>query len=392
MLESKNPQIDAAGLTARVQAEARCAGATPPPPAPDPPAGLVAGLFDHARGEVASLVAKVRESNAVHSRIPRFLQAFFRDQERCNRLLLHAVERQEKQIALLQSLVARQAEQLAELPVPALRAELTTLKEAFARLLDRLDPGRAPAANADFAAAAAAVRRHELDAFYAVFEDRHRGTRAEIKDRLRVYLPHVARAGAGTPERPVLDLGCGRGEWLELLKENGFTARGADLNLPALALCRELGLDVAGSDALACLRSLPARSVGMVTGFHIVEHLPFPVQVELMKQIRRVLVDGGLAVLETPNPANVLVGACDFYTDPTHRSPLPSALTRFLFEYAGFTDIRVLFLQPCAAQDRVPDGEGPLAARLNDCFYGPRDYGVIGTKPAASRTPGPDAR
>jgi len=261
-----------------------------------------------------------------------------------------------------------------------LKAEIAVQKEALARLLDQLDPVSTPAASATAAAAAQEVRQHELDAFYAAFENRHRGSREQIKDRLRVYLPYVAQARAGTPERPILDLGCGRGEWLELLKEHQYAARGVDMNIPALMLCRDRGLDVAQSDTLAYLRSLPDQSVGMVTGFHIIEHLSFPLLIALLAQVYRVLQDGGLAVMETPNPANIVVGACDFHTDPTHRTPLPSALTTFLFEYTGFKDIQTLFLQPCDAAQRVPDSAGPLARRFNDYFYGPRDYGIIGRK------------
>jgi O-antigen chain-terminating methyltransferase len=378
MLESKNPEIDPGELMARAQAETQRLKTAKPSPAPDPPAGLVVSPPDQLRDEIADAIAQARQSNQVRAGIPRFLHPLFRNQGRCIRLLMRAVELQEKQIEILHAIVAR----LQETNLQNLRAEIASQKEMLARLLNQLDPKRAESSNATLAAAATEVRRHELDAFYTAFENRHRGTRSQIKDRLRVYLPHVARAGAGTPERPILDLGCGRGEWLELMKENGHAARGADLNIPMLSLCRELGLDVVESDALACLRSLPDRSLGMVTGFHIIEHLPFPVLLELMKQIHRVLQDGGLAVLETPNPGNIVVGACNFYIDPTHRSPLPSALTEFLFEYAGFTDIRVLLLQLCDARQRVPEAESPLARRFNDYFYGPLDYGVIGIKPA----------
>ena len=97
-------------------------------------------------------------------------------------------------------------------------------------------------------AATSEIQEHLLDAFYAGFEDHFRGSREDIKERARIYLPIVRKVGAGTPERPVLDLGCGRGEWLELLKESGLHGRGVDRNQGMIAESSQRGLDVAEGD------------------------------------------------------------------------------------------------------------------------------------------------
>jgi SAM-dependent methyltransferase len=217
---------------------------------------------------------------------------------------------------------------------------------------------------------------NQLDALYAALEDRFRGSREEIKDRFRVYLPYIESAGVSGE---VIDLGCGRGEWLELLNETGIKARGVEKNLVLIDRCRERGLEVVEDDMLAHLRSLPNESTRAITGFHIIEHVSIDALVSLLDESLRVLRPGGIAIFETPNPENVLVGSNFFYLDPTHRHPLPSELMQFLFESRGFHSIEVLNLHPWDT-GRVA-GEGELAERFNGYFFGPMDYAILGWKP-----------
>jgi len=117
-----------------------------------------------------------------------------------------------------------------------------------------------------------------------------------------------------------------------------------------------------------------------VTAFHLVEHLPFRKLIHLLDEVTRVLQTGGVAILETPNPGNILVGARDFYRDPTHRHPIPDGTLRLLVESRGLSVVQVLPLHPDDI-DRVPGGDGDaLRQRFNDYFYGPRDYAVVGVK------------
>ncbi len=223
---------------------------------------------------------------------------------------------------------------------------------------------------------------HLLDSLYVTFEDKFRGTRGEIRERLRVYLDILRAAGAGSEEQPVLDIGCGRGEWLELLRDEGLAGRGVDLNDTLAHQCRERGLAVETGDAIAHLRSLPEASLGAVTGFHIIEHLPMETQLELYGEAVRVLRPGGVAIFETPNPQNLLVGACNFYADPTHKRPLYPETQKFFLEYRGFSRVELKFLHPHEPGARLPEDEAPeLAARLNDLLACARDYAVIGYRP-----------
>ena len=223
--------------------------------------------------------------------------------------------------------------------------------------------------------------RHRLDAMYVSFEDEFRGTREDIKGRVEVYLPIIRECGAGTPDRPVLDIGCGRGEWLEVLAANRLTARGIDINRIMVDQCRGLGLEVTESDALGHLRSLPDGGMGAITGHHIIEHLPFDIVIALFDECLRVLVPGGVVIFETPNPANLLVGACNFYLDPTHRNPLPSQTVSFMAEARGFCRVKTLPLHPMAEFGRMNQDREGIEGKLTDLLFGPQDYAVIGYRP-----------
>lgn len=181
--------------------------------------------------------------------------------------------------------------------------------------------------------------------FYPAFEEKFRGSRDLVKSRLRVYLPFVQPLLAEDLSVRVIDLGCGRGEWLELLSENGFDAQGVDLDDGMLAACRERGLSVHTGDALEFLCIQPDQSQSVVSGFHIAEHLSFEKLQALVAQALRVLVPGGLLILETPNPENLVTGTSSFYLDPTHLKPIPPQLLAFLTEYVGFKRNKILRLQ-----------------------------------------------
>ncbi|MEM5329965.1 methyltransferase domain-containing protein [Paraburkholderia sp. JHI2823] len=184
-----------------------------------------------------------------------------------------------------------------------------------------------------------------MDSFYRAFEDRHRGSRDLIKGRLRKYSPFVQPLAALYPGAKTFDVGCGRGEWLELMGEAGFAATGFDLDADMLEACRERNLSVFQGDAIEHLATLESGSHALISAFHVVEHVSFEQLKRLVTEALRVLKPGGLLILETPNPENISVATCNFYVDPSHQKPVPPLLLSFVAEYAGFDRVKVVRLQ-----------------------------------------------
>jgi SAM-dependent methyltransferase len=237
----------------------------------------------------------------------------------------------------------------------------------------------APATGQPLAAAAAAVSAQRLDSLYAAFEDVFRGSREDIIQRLSPYAERLAVAGAGQPDKPIVDIGCGRGEWLELLRNKGLAAYGIDINTIMVERSVALGLDARRADLIAHLRDLEDASRSAVTAFHVVEHLPFETLIDFFDEALRVLIPGGILILETPNPETMRVGATTFYNDPTHRNPLMPAPLQFIVEHRGFTDAEILKLHPFTQgllQEPTED-----AQLLNHVLFGPQDYAIIARRP-----------
>ncbi len=181
--------------------------------------------------------------------------------------------------------------------------------------------------------------------FYRAFEEKYRGSRELIKSRLEIYLPFIEKIKDFDAKPNALDLGCGRGEWLELLSEHAYETHGVDLDAGMLESCQNRGLNAIQKDALQALKELKDNSCSIVSGFHIVEHLPFDTLQLLTQEALRVLKPGGLLILETPNAENIQVATASFYLDPTHIRPIPSQLLSFLTEHYGFLRTKVLRLQ-----------------------------------------------
>jgi len=201
-----------------------------------------------------------------------------------------------------------------------------------------------------------------------------------IKRRLSVYLPFVEPLRQIYPRCTAIDLGCGRGEWLELLQKNGFEAHGVDLDDGMLAACTELGLTVTRQEAIGHLKSLDDNSQCIVSGFHFAEHILFADLRVLIAEALRVLKPGGLLILETPNPENLLVGACTFYMDPTHLRPLPPSLLRFLLEASGFEIVAVRRLHPDDDFVERAEREG-WPPGIVEILGAPRDYAIVARRP-----------
>jgi O-antigen chain-terminating methyltransferase len=217
-----------------------------------------------------------------------------------------------------------------------------------------------------------------VDDFYRNFENKFRGSTDLIRSRLEVYVQFLNPLIKNYPNGGLVDLGCGRGEWLELTSALGFASIGVDANEGMLDACKIKGLNVVSGDAIEYLSQLDDESQAAVSGFHIVEHIPFDVLRKLAAEALRVLKPGGLLILETPNPENLSVSNLTFYLDPTHIKPIPPELLGFVVEDTGFERIKTLRVN----ESKQFSSESTV--ELRDVFYSVSpDYAVIGRKAGA---------
>jgi O-antigen chain-terminating methyltransferase len=221
---------------------------------------------------------------------------------------------------------------------------------------------------------------HMIDPLFVEHARSFRGSRKDIKNRLDVYIPYAKEALAATAGAAALDLGCGRGEWLELLRDLGATASGVDWNRDLVSENRARGLDTIEGDILQMLPSFVDESRSIITAFHLVEHMSFQDLVELVDHTVRILRPGGIAIFETPNPKNLFVSSNNFYLDPTHRHPLPSEFLAFVVEARGLCDPKVIPLSPYPNSYHLEESACPAVQFINDHFYGPQDYGIVAVK------------
>ena len=275
-------------------------------------------------------------------------------------------------------------------------AELAGELRALRELLERgaSDPAELAAIGVTRAGTTRASRPGaRFAALYPAFQDRFRGPEAEITRRLRAYLPDVDRL---VRSGGVVDVGPGRGEWLTLLRERSVPAYGVERNEALVRSCQARGLKVVLGGGIEHLHGLAPGSVDMVSAFHVIEHLETEDLLALIKGARLALRPGGCLLLETPNPTNLVTGACDFYCDPTHRSPLPPTLTEFLVGAHGFVGIEVRHLHPMRYPPAVSAAEfdrmrevvpGALVDVLERSLFGPQDYAVLGYAPALTGEP-----
>ncbi len=211
-------------------------------------------------------------------------------------------------------------------------------------------------------------------AVYSLFEERFRGSPEDVSRKQRSYLPFLA----GAPG-PVLDVGCGRGEFLDLLREAGLPASGVEVNPIGAAECRSRGLDVVEGDGLAFLAGRPGGSLGAVVALQVVEHWTPEGVFAFLREARRALAPGGLLVAETINTDSLSAWKA-FFLDPSHVRPVPPEALRFLAQAAGFADVRIELLSPLPLEERLEESSAN-DVKLNGLLFGPQDYAVLARSP-----------
>jgi SAM-dependent methyltransferase len=263
------------------------------------------------------------------------------------------------------------------------------ITERVKRLERRTTVGKQPA-KAAIATPPADSESEPVD--YLVFENKFRGDSAKIAERQRLFLEYFRG------QKDVLDLGCGRGEFLNLLKEANIPARGVDLSEDFIEVCRDKGLDIQQGDALAYLANLKTNSLGGIFAGQVIEHFSTSQLVRLVKLAYEKLRPGAYFVAETVNPLCLSVFAKSFYIDPTHVKPVHPETIQFILESEGFDFVKVHFMSPPpdesklalieVSADQDPEDKkryqqmNENVEKLNQLLYSYEDYAVVARKPA----------
>ncbi|MHB8464861.1 MAG: class I SAM-dependent methyltransferase [Acidimicrobiales bacterium] len=209
------------------------------------------------------------------------------------------------------------------------------------------------------------------------FESEFRGSSEELKLRYRELALHFAG------QSPVVDVGCGRGEFIEVLHGLGVDARGVEIDSRLVEEGIEQGLDITRGDGVTHIASLPDRSLGGIALIQVVEHLTPQQVVDLVATARHKLREDGLMIVETVNPQSLYTFAHSFYLDPTHANPVHPAYLKFLFEQSGWSRVEIEWRSPPPSDDvlRVDDSMDEVTAanveRLNQLLFAPQDYALM---------------
>ena len=255
------------------------------------------------------------------------------------------------------------------------RLDHLQLEARLARLERGRRPVSAPAQISSEPSGTAAPAAAPFD--YEAFEGRFRPERS-VRERLDGYVDLLR------DRKRVVDLGCGRGELIELLGREGVSAYGVEIDPDFISLLEEKGIEVVAGDAVSHLAELDAGAVDGITAVHVVEHLPAAAVSSLVALASDKLAEGGVLVLETPNPESLVAGSINFHRDLTHVRPIHPDTLAFLCESAGFSKVEIRRLSPVPEEERLPvpetAGIGAVVERLNDLLYGFQDYAVVARK------------
>jgi len=280
--------------------------------------------------------------------------------------------------------------------LPELHAQVVVLQRAMEMLKRQAaDAGSERTVTTGPASAAAPPSQSTDDYKYVGFEDAFRGSDNSVAEKLEAYLPTFAGAS------DVVDLGCGRGEFLAALRSAGVTARGVDTNAAMVAVAREQGLDVTRNDALGYIASLPDESIGGVIATQVVEHLEPSYLFKLLEALSRTLRHGAPIVLETINPACWYAFFSSYIRDITHVRPVHPETLQYLLRASGFERVEIRYRSPlpdhvklqmafvpedirvaadasAATLTQLVDTSNANAMRMNELMFAHMDYAVVG--------------
>ncbi len=310
----------------------------------------------------------------------RIGQAITNEQVVYNRASLDAVARLGDLVSELREELQQLSERVGttEEQLRQANGEIERLRAQGRLIADARPPLAPPGENERTSTVSASTTSPNFDAFYQIFEDQLRSSEL-VEAHLQPHLAHFA--GWTADALPVLDVGAGRGDWLELLASHGVAARGIDTNAAAVAEAHERGVDVVLADGMDYLAGLEPRSLAAITSFHVIEHLPAQSRLTFAELAHRALAPGGFLLVETPDPRNLQVGATGFWLDPTHERPVPPEQFAAMLTFAGFEGIEMHGLHPSDVEhptslDPDPERNGVLT-EVHRLLFGSRDVAIL---------------
>ena len=223
---------------------------------------------------------------------------------------------------------------------------------------------------------------------YFLFEERFRGSRSDIRGRQSELLDYFDGC------RNILDIGCGRGEFLEILKQRNINGRGIDIDEDMVNFCKSQGLDAERIDSVSYLEEMDDRSLDGILIDQVVEHLEPAYLIRMLGLCYKKLIYGGVILIETVNPLSFF-SLANFYVDMSHKRPVHPDSLAFILNAAGFRDMDIKMIAPVRDEARLKKIEGAMAGNenkdainiynhnielLNNTIYGPQDYVIIGRK------------
>ncbi len=268
-------------------------------------------------------------------------------------------------------------EQLSDRDIKALEVKITALKAQ----IKKINSTEGNISSADDVIQSSESTYNDLD--YFAFENYFRGSEELIKERQRIYLPYFDKCSN------VLDLGCGRGEFIELLQENGIEAKGIDFYEEFVVYDQSRGLNVESGDAISYLENLQDKVDGIFAG-QLVEHLSMGQIIALCENAYEKLEEGKYLIMETPNPTSLAIYTHAFYIDPSHQKPIHPLTLKYVVEQAGFKDVQIVFTEASKLSETIPPLMGSGISNLEEFnasmqqvanyLYGSQDYAVIAKK------------
>ncbi len=210
---------------------------------------------------------------------------------------------------------------------------------------------------------------------YEEFQNRFRGSQETIKKRQSEYLRFLNN------RTDILDIGCGRGEFLEILKDNNKNPIGVDLYKPYVEICKEKGFKVQLGDGIEYLKTLKDDSLDGIFAFQVIEHITYKKIIELIKTAKKKLREDGVLVLETPNPMSLSIFANSFYMDPTHTKPIHPFTLQYLVEKEGYKVADIWF--PDSSRVELKDNSEKMTANLkqvSEIIFRSQDYALVAKK------------